>query len=61
MPNRSGHVRNEFARPHYWTAVTKCDKDDVLEVDLLANSTLLWRFVTCVEVAFALSVAGAVL
>ena len=48
-------------KPHHWAALTKCDQDDVLEVDILANSMLLLRFVTYVEVAFAFCVAGAIL
>ena len=44
---RPQHVRNEVAKPHHWAALTKCDQDDVLEVDILANSVLLLRFVTC--------------
>ena len=59
--NRSQHVRSEVAKPHHWAALTKCDPDDVLEVNFLANSMLLLRFVTCVEVAFAFCVAGAIL
>ena len=41
--------------------VTKCDQDDVLEADFIANSMLLLRFVTCVAIAFAFCVfvAGA--
>ena len=55
--NRLQHVRSEVAKPHHWAALTKCDPDDVLEVNFLANSMLLLRFVTCVEVAFAFCVA----
>ena len=55
-------VRNGVAKPHHWAAHAKCDQDDVLEVNFLANSVLfLLRFVTCVEVAFAFCVAGAIL
>ena len=67
VPNRPQRDCNEVAKPHHWAAFTKCDKcdkcdqDDVLEVDFLANSVLLLRFATCVEVAFALCVAGAIL
>ena len=39
----------------------KCDPDEVLQVDFLANSRTLLRFWTCVEVAFAFCVARAVL
>ena len=59
--NGSQRDRNEVAKPHQWVALTKCDKDDVLEVDFLANSMLLLRFVTRVAVAFAFCVAGAIL
>ena len=51
--NRPQHVRSEVAKTHHWAALTKCDQDDVLEVDFLANSVILLRFVTCMEVAFA--------
>ena len=46
---RPQHVRNEAAKPHHWAALAKCDQDDVLDVDFLAHSVFLLRFVACVD------------
>ena len=59
--NRSQHVPSEVAKPHNWAALTKCDQDDVLEVDFLANSVLSLRFATCFDVALAFCAASAIL
>jgi len=50
--------RPQFARPRHWAALSKCDQDDMLEVDFLTNSVLLLCFLACVEVAFEFCVAG---
>ena len=53
--------KTRAAEANFSRALTKCDQDDVLEADFLANSVFLLRFVTCVEVTFAFCVAGAIL
>ena len=52
--NRPHHVRSEVSN-HHWAALAKCDQDDVLEVDFLANNLFLLRFN-----ASAFRVAGAI-